>query len=140
MQRIYTENILDQETGEIIPRRWITKEVKNTDMFIRTYISDIGILARCSGAETSVVLCGLKYLDYNTNILYIDSKRRIELAECGNLKLNTVNTAISRLVKKNIFIKQSSSAYLLNPTLFFYGTDLDRSKVFELTVKYNIQE
>lgn len=135
---IYTENLADLETGEVISKRWITKEYKNTEPFVRAYIEDIGLLAKCSGAEQSVILCSLKFLDYKTNKLFIDSTRRIEIAECGNLKLNTVNSAIQRLVKKNILIKEGSATYLLNPALFFFGSDLDRSKVFELTIQYKI--
>jgi len=137
---VYTENVVDINTGELTSKRWITKKVENTDTFIRTYVQDIGDLAKCSGSEQSVILCCLKYLDYNTNVLYLDNKRRIEIASCGNLKINTVNCAISRLVQKRILIKESSAKYILNPKLFFFGTDIERNKQFELIIKYNIQE
>lgn len=137
-KNIYTLNTLDATTGEITPTKWITKEVANTDVFIRTYVEDIGALAKCSGSEQSVVLCCLKYLDYNTNRLYIDSQRRKDISSCGGLAPNTVNTAFSRLVKKNIFIKESNCAYLLNPQLFFFGSDMAREKVFSLAIRYKI--
>jgi hypothetical protein len=138
MSIVFKERVINEETGELVSSRTITKQVKDTDSFIKTYIEDIGLLARCSGAEQSVVLCCLKYLDYNTNKLYIDSKTRLQLSECGGLKLNTVNTAISRLVKKNILIKESSSGYILNPKLFFFGAEIDREKMFQLRIQYNI--
>jgi len=138
MKTVYTENIVDIESGDLVSKRWITKKVENTDVFIRTYIKDISSLAKCSGAEQSVVLCCLKYLDYNTNVLYIDKVRREEIAECGGLKLNTVNSAMARLIKKNIFIKESSAKYVLNPKLFFFGTDIERSNQFQLTINYQI--
>jgi hypothetical protein len=47
---------------------------------------------------------------------------------------------IPRLVKKNILIKESNAAYLLNPKLFFFGTDIDREKLFELNIRYEICE
>ena len=134
---IYVENQISAD-GELTSKKWITRNVTSTEMFVRTYLEDISALAKCSGAEQSVVLCCLKYLNYNTNVLFIDSSRRLEICTCGNLKLNTVNTAISRLVKKNIFIKEGSSKYILNPKLFFFGSDIDRLKVFDLTIRYKI--
>ena len=137
-QIIYSNVTEDFQTGEIVSRTFLKKECKNTEVFVRTYIDDIGALAKCSGAETSVVLCSLKYIDYNTNVISITGMRRDEICECAGLKLNTVNTAIARLVKKNIFIKQGAGQYLLNPTIFFFGSDIARHKVFELKIQYNI--
>lgn len=137
---IYTQTVIDPETGEVIPTKWITRKVKNTDVFIRTYIEDIGALAKCSGAEQSVIWCSLKYIDYNTNRLFIDTNRRKEFSECGGISINTVHSAIQRLVKKNILIKESNVSYLLNPSLFFFGTDLEREKVFDLTIRYIVTE
>ena len=139
-QTVFTETKVDQTTGELIPTRWIKRSVQNAEMFIRTYVEDMGKLAKCSGAEQSVILCCLKYLDYNTNIMYLDSLRRDEICVCGALKKSTVNTSISRLVKKNILIKESNSKYILNPKLFFFGSDIERDKVFQLTISYQIVE
>jgi len=139
-QIVYTNIQEDYQKGEILSRTYLKKECKNQEMFIRTYIQDIALLAKCSGAEQSVVLCCLKYLDYATNSLSITGKKRTEIAECSGLKANTVNTAIARLVKKNIFIKRGAGEYLLNPTLFFFGSDIDRNKLFELKIQYIIRD
>lgn len=135
-QHIYTKTQVD-ENGEVKQYEFLTRKVKNTEQFIRAYLDDIAALAKCSGAEQSVVLCCLKYLDYNTNELVLNSQRRKEICECGNLKLNTVNTAISRLYKKNIFVKDDNRTYL-NPKMFFYGTDLERHSKFKLSINYEI--
>lgn len=136
---IYTENTLDLSTGEIIPKRWITKKVANEEQFARAYIKDIGALAKCSGAEQSVVLCSLQYLDYNTNELALNTGRRQDIATCGGLKISTVDMAISKLYKKNIFIRKDKKIYL-NPELFFYGTDLARNTVRELVIRYELEK
>lgn len=138
-QIVYSHTCEDFTTGEIKERTFIKKEVKNQEMFVRTYIEDIGALAKCSGAEQSVILCCLKYLDYNTNELILNKQRRNEICECGGLKLNTVNTAISRLYKKSIFVKHEDRVYL-NPKLFFYGSDIARNQLFELKIQYQIKD
>lgn len=138
-QIVYTHTQEDYETGEVVSRTFLKKECKNTEAFARAYIEDIGLLARCSGAEQSVVLCCLKYLDYNTNELILNNQRRKEVCTCGGLKLSTVNTSISRLYKKNILIKHEDKTFL-NPSLFFFGSDIARNKLFELKIQYRIND
>lgn len=135
---VYTENLIDQETGEIIPRRWITKKQTNIDHFMRTYVEDIGILSECSGCERTLVLAILKYVEYKTNKIFLDTQRKEEICKTWNIKRNTFNTAISRLCKKEILFRSSNVAYTLNPQLFFYGPDIEREKVFELVIRYQI--
>jgi len=138
-QQVFTQVTEDYQTGEVIKREIFRKSVENKEQFVRTYIEDIGLLAKCSGAETSTMLCLLKYTDYNTNKLFITADRRREISDSSGLKLGTVHTAISRLVKKNLLVKCSSSTYILNPKIFFYGADPERSKVFEAIIRYEIK-
>lgn len=135
---IYTKDIVDMETGEVATREIYRKQVANQEQFVRAYIEDIGALARCSSADKSVVLCSLKYLDYATNEFILTPQRRVELADCGGLSPNTINSSVCRLVKRNIFIKKSGSTYILNPKIFFYGKDLDRATVIKATITYII--
>lgn len=135
---IYTKDIVDMETGEVATREIYRKQVANQEQFVRAYIEDIGALARCSSADKSVILCSLKYLDYATNELILTPQRRNELASCGGLSPNTINSSICKLVKKNILIKKSGSTYILNPKIFFYGKDLDRATVIKATITYII--
>jgi quinolinate synthase len=136
-QTIYTKSELDASTGEVITKEWLTKKVSNSEQFIRTYIDDICTLAKCRGSEQSFILCSLKYLDYNTNELVLNPARRTEIAQCANMKMNTLNMAVSSLYKKNMLIKVDQKTYL-NPKLFFYGTDIARNTVFKLVINYQI--
>lgn len=134
---VYTKTSEDYTTGEVLSRTWVKRECKDRDAFARVYMEDIGALAKCSGAEQSVVLCCINYIDYNTNELILNSQRRKEICTCGNLKLNTVNSSISRLYRKNIFIRNEGKTFL-NPTLFFYGSDIERDRLLELRIQYKI--
>jgi len=120
---LYESKTLDYETGEIKSSTWVRGKKLSQESFVRTYIGDIGILAKCSGSEVSIVLCSLQYVDWETNEIVLTSQRRKEVADCGNLTMNTVNNGISRLVKKNIFIRHEGKL-ILNPKLFFFGSDL----------------
>lgn len=137
-QTIYTKEIQDMQTGEVVKREIFRKQVANAEQFVRLYIEDIGALAKCSGAEKGVILCSLQYLDYDTNEFILTPERRAAICKCGDIKPDTVSSAISRLLKKNIIVKKSGSTYILNPKLFFYGKDLARASVVEATLVYEI--
>lgn len=134
---LYTKQNVDYETGELKSTEWLRTKKVNTEQFIRAYIQDIGLLAKCSKAEMTTVLCCFKYIDWNTNEIVLNNQRRKDICECGDISFNTVNCAISRLQKKNIFVKDKGRLFL-NPTLFFFGDDLSRLKMFSLTLKYEI--
>lgn len=138
-QVIYTRDTINADTGELQTKEIFRKVVSSPEMFIRTYIEDIGALAKCSKAEQSTILCCLKFIDYGTNEFFLNKQRREEVSKCADLKLNTVHTAISRLQSKNILIKKSNSEYILNPKIFFYGKDIDRATVIKATMTYVIQ-
>ena len=103
---IYTKETQNFESGEIQEREVFRRHVANQEQFVRAYINDIGALAKCSGAEQSVILCCLKFLDYATNEFILTTQRRLDICECGNIKPNTFNAALVRLIKKNILIKK----------------------------------
>ena len=65
MSIVYTKEIQDLTTGEVVTKELFKKHVENAEQFVRAFIEDVGALAKCSGAEQSVILCCLKYLDYN---------------------------------------------------------------------------
>ena len=109
------------------------------EMFVRAYVDDICRLAKCNRSEQSFILASLKYIDYNTNELVLTSSRREWIANMGNMKMNTLNIAVSTLYKKGILIKVDKQTYL-NPKLFFFGTDIERNKCFALVIKYEITD
>lgn len=111
-----------------------------SNISVNIYLEGIDIWAKYSGAEKGVILCIFKYIDYNTNEFLLSPARREEISICGNIAPNTVNSSIARLVKKNIFIRKSGNTYVLNPKLFFYGKDLERSKLMKATITYEIPD
>ncbi len=132
---IYLSNTVDFETGEVKGSSRITREEITMDQFARVYINSIKLLAKCKGAEISVVLSCLKYLEYNTNEIILSTDRRIDISKAAGVTQGTFNVTFSQLVKKNILIKIERKLYL-NPILFFYGTDVERQRCLEATVDY----
>lgn len=138
-RKIYQKTTINQ-TGEIIENTWITSH-KDLDhpSFIKMMFNEIGFLAKCNKAEQAVVLCCTKWIEFDTNELVLTSARRKELCECGGLAMATVNMAVSRLYKKNIFIRdKDTKKTFLNPSLFFYGKDIKAGNIIRLVREYRL--
>lgn len=138
---VYQKDNIDFTTGEVTSTsRIIKKEIKK-ETFLMCYIEDICTLAKCPQSEVAIVLGCLKYIEYNTNELVLTAARRKEIAQDINIKDNTFKMGMSRLYKRNIFVKLGEPGYeriYLNPRLFFKGSDLERENVLTLTLQYNL--
>lgn len=135
---VYTENTLDPETGELVSRKWITRKVSTTDHFVKMYLEDLMNLNKLSNADYRTLYSLAVYLEYNTNQFFLNKERRQELADQAGLKFNTINQSIARLIKKNLILKIASGLYQMNPKIFFNGDELERSKILEVVIRYEI--
>lgn len=134
---VFTETKVDQD-GVVTGKKWIHKEVKDTQQFVKMYTKDLCKLVGLSHSEYRVLINIQELTEYNTNVFFLNKERREQLAAISNVKLNTVNVAISHMMKKNVLIKESSSMYRVNPALFFKGDDLSREKVLQLVISYQL--
>lgn len=137
-KRIFTENTTNLATGEVVPKRWIDMQPVNGNNFIQMHIDTLAQLTGLTDAQWRLLSNLTKYVEYNTNQLYLSPVRKNEIAEITGLKYNTINQSVSRLVKKNLLLKISGSSYQMNPTLFFKGEEIEREKYLELTIRYTI--
>ena len=70
------------------------------------------------------------------------SRKRIEklLSEATGIKLDSIYSLIGRLIIKGILIKDDENIIYLNPKLFFFGSDIERNKVLEFVLRYEIND
>lgn len=134
---VFEHTEIDYQTGELIKHKSVKKVTQTTGDFLLAYVEAIGKLAGCSGTQVKVVLACLSYVDYNTNELLLNPNRREQISNLTHLAKDTVNTAISQLYKKHIFIRENKTSYL-NPHLFFKGKDLERDTWFRIHFDYKI--
>lgn len=135
---VYAENTVDTDTGELTTRKWITRSNVPRQNFVLMYLDDLGKLNKLSPATTKLMQALCVYLEYNTNEFYLNPQRRQELVEYTNLKLETINQGITKMVKKNLLIRVSTGTYQMNPLIFFKGSEIERAKYLELTIRYEI--
>lgn len=138
---VYKRDEFNYETGEHKKSTVIRATKVTTEAFIRLYTKDISVLYGCSNAEKNILIAlwDLKFVIWDSNEVVLNSQRRKEIVTLLSISPNTLNCSISRLVKKNVFIRVDNKIYL-NPKLFFFGTDLGRMTTAELTLQYFIEQ
>lgn len=136
-QTLFTKKTVDQD-GELIGITWITKQAHSPDHFIKMYLDDLAIMNTLTHAEHKILIHLAKFLGFNTNEFFMNKQRRQQLAKESGITENTFNQSLSRLMKKNLILKESSSMYQMNPKVFFNGEELKRAKFVELKVKYEL--
>lgn len=131
----------DADGGEVTRQKIITKKTKSVEHFIQTYVKDIGILLKCTKGQINLLICIIKngFISFDTNELILNGQRRQALAECSNIKLNSIYSLIVGLKGKNVIVSSNKRDYM-NPNLFFFGSDMAREKMFTLKIDYKIEE
>ena len=137
-RNLFMKETRDMQTGEVVKQEIYSKQTDNAEQFARIFFHDIEHLAKCTGAEKGVVLCCMRYLEYNTNELIITPERREAISIACDSTPHTVSVSISKLRKKNIIIKKSSSTYIINPNILFYGDEKGRKQAVRDLAEYKI--
>ena len=139
MEYQYKKDTVNLLTGELIESTVavITKKKLSKKSFIKTFSEDISLLCKCSKAESSVIWCCLQFIDYRTNEILLTSNRRKEIAIKSDITINTVNQSISKLKKKNILIFDNGKLFF-HPDLFISCNEETAAKVYELTIRYEL--
>lgn len=142
MERVvFNHQVIDSTTGEVIEQRIIKKQVSSLEQFHRMYTEDVGALLKCTKGEVDLILCCIKlgFIGFNTNELVLNSSRKRQICECSGLKIRSVYSFMTSLRAKNIIVSNGNRLYL-NPKLFFFGSDLERDKMFKLEICYTIAQ
>lgn len=132
---------VDHKTGEITRHESkFIKKVKSEE-FIKIYLEDMaGFMKISSGMEFKVLFWIWKMTGWNNSPIIIDKVIKDEFANTLGIKTQSVSDTLSRLVKKNILIKNARLRYSLNPTYFFKGDDKAREEILDLHIQYKIEK
>ena len=138
---VYSRVEYDGETGEVTKQISIKKKVADKEAFFQTYVNDLGALLSLTKGQMDFLVCcmTLKFVQFDTNELVINSGRRNEIAEKAGIKTASIYSYMNQLKKKNILVTQGKKLFL-NPKLFFYGSEIERQKMLQLSINYEICE
>jgi hypothetical protein len=142
MSTVFKRVEVDSSTGEVTTTMSIQKKVLNKETFIQTYFKDLGVLLKCTKGQIDFLISciTLGYIEFDTNEIVLNSSRRDQLASKADLNINSIYVFINGLKKKNILVVDEQKRMFLNPKLFFYGSELERQKMFTLSINYEICE
>ena len=91
-----------------------------------------------AGKNVLLSIMKLKYVEYETNEIVLNKGRKENIAKDIKIDYRSLQNCLYRLINKNIIVKHESKL-ILNPILFFNGSEQDRAKLFELRIQYTIK-
>lgn len=128
----------DHQTGEILASE-NSKEIKFREKepgYIKLYLEGIGKLTGLAENNSTILYALLKRLEFGTNMIMLNAYLKSQIAlECG-VAVGSVNNTLSKLVKKNLFLKIGTGAYKANPMVFGSGSWDDIKKI-RLEIEYS---
>ena len=109
------EICIDNISGSIISDSSIVDiSVKQEPDYYKVYIKDVSSLYGLNSSEKDLISCLSSKMGYGNVIVLIKSIKELICSELG-MSLNTLNKAISELVKCGLLVRQAKCVYLINP-------------------------
>jgi hypothetical protein len=119
--REYERETVDQVTGETQKIEHIKEMLLPREPdFIKLYLRDVMYLQDLPAGLSSVMYQLLTYMDYE-NLIPVNAGNKRIIAKRTGQAFNTVNNAISKLVKGRMLYRIDTGIYRVNPYLFGKG-------------------
>lgn len=133
-----SKQFIDHSTGEVSQEEITQKiRVQREPNFIKLYLADILYLSDLPAGLSGVLFSFLRRMTYDGEI-YVNRSMKETVANEVNLTANTVNKAITLLVKGKILIRADRGKYYFNPHLFGKG-DWSQISSLRATIEWNSQ-
>lgn len=115
------EKKMDFESGEVLEMSsfeeyYLDKEPE----FVKLYLDDIVKLKDLPGTSHSVLLCILRYMNYDNEVTLI-SHIKDKIAQKVGIARTTVDNVIKKLKKANLLLPVNRGVFLVNPRYFGKG-------------------
>ena len=126
-----TREIVDHQTGEVRQEENVQKiRVQREPNFVKLYLADILYLSDLPAGLSGVLFSFLR------RMIYVNRSMKETVANEVGLTANTVNKAITLLVKGQILIRADRGKYYFNPHLFGKG-DWSQISSLRATIEWN---
>lgn len=134
------ETMVDKD-GVITASKSVSYQIKKgSDSFFRVYVDHIAAINRLTYSEIKVLNAIATLVDWNTNKITFGQDVNHQINTLASIGNDVRKHCISSLKKKNILIHEGYVSYMLNPKLFFRGSDTERANVLKLEYRFEIQE
>lgn len=125
------ETMIDKSTGEILSENTTTQTIVSKGSeppFIKLYIDDLILLNDLPTKSSAILWELIKNMSYDNEIA-LNAYRKKKIIENLNIKMSTLNNALSSFVKKEILYRVGSGTFMPNPYLFAKGSWEDISNL-----------
>lgn len=111
------------ETGEVLgsENKTVVSRQPQTPDFTMVFTQDLGYLKNISGGASKLLFGLIKIVDRN-NEATLNSSRKKMIADETGLKLNSIDTLLTQLTKKEVIERIDRGIYRLNPFIFGKGS------------------
>lgn len=104
--------------------------------YVKIYLKDLVMLNDIPKWVSGILLELLKRMEWGNNEIVLNSSIKKRIATELDINTQTIDNALSKFVKKNIFKRLDTGIYQANPFLFGRGSWEDIRKI-RLTVTYD---
>lgn len=137
-------NYIDTDTGEVLSTHLDKKEeyilVDSPEDFANVFFHIKGILSDLDKGSVNLLIWCATQAQYNTNMVTLNKPVCTLIEKDLGIKYQTIKNAITRLVKKKIFIPMGSATYKINPAYAWRGAQEVRKREMHyiLTLKQDL--
>lgn len=137
VKNVVHELVVDKTTGEVLGENTTSQTIVSKGAeptFIKLYIDDLILLNDLPTKSSAILWELIKGMTYDNEIV-LNSYKKNKIIETLNIKLSTLNNALSSFVKKEILYRVGTGTFLPNQYLFAKGSWEDISDL-RMIVKY----
>ncbi len=134
-KKVKVSQTINDRTGEILESSSSTIAFTQEPEFVKLYFQDMLLLHSLSSTGNRAINVLISKMNYDNEIV-LTSGIKNELAKKLSIAKNTLEHAISELVKKGILLKKGNNWYLVNPKLYARGKWQDIQKL-QMTLTYS---
>ncbi|WP_407522697.1 replication/maintenance protein RepL [Lacibacter sp. MH-610] len=136
---VYRQKTVDHETGEVTESVSVTMDKQPAPQYCSFFMDAVPYMKLIGAMEKDVLFQMVKYLEWNTNMVFANEHNRIAIAYDLGLKPNSVGVAIRNMKKKNILRRVRNTVYWINPNILFYGTLVKREEMLKSGIDWEIR-
>ena len=140
-KKIYEQKIESVDADGVL-RKQVTHTVtsKKVDVFYRTFVEHIALTNKLPYSELKLLRSIAAYVNWADNSIGFTIEMNKNICVMANITESTRRTALCRLVGKGFLIRKYRGCYILNPHVFFLGSEVERSNVISLEYRWELMD
>lgn len=136
---MYRQKTVDYDTGEVTESVSVTRENGTTSPYCSLFIDAAFVFKNMGAMEKDVFFQMVKYVEWNTNVVFANEHNRNAIAFELNIKPESVRIAVANMKKMNILRRMRNTVYWINPNILFYGSLSKRDEMLRNGIDWGLK-